>query len=293
MATIGTSIAAVSASNYLTVNNENLTKSIKRLSSGSRLADPVDDAAGVAVSGNLDARIKRLAAAVEGAQNVVSYGQTVDGFMNTLQNIVTRLSELAQRSTNGAFSSSDRLNYQTEFGVLTGQIQGILSNANFNGNRVFNQEVTSGISVAIDASANVDSINTGSIGAVFGFIPLEAATSAVATNVGFLSNLNQAYNELGSTTGAVDAISSLNASIASITTARANVNADISKFNFYIANIRTEKVNVEAANSRIKDLNVADESTNQAKQSILVQAATAMLSQANTTQNIVLQLLQG
>jgi flagellin len=272
MSTIGTSIAAVSASNYLTVNNEALTKSIRRLSSGSRLADPVDDAAGVAVSGNLDARIRRLQAAVEGAQNVISFGQTVDGFLNTMQSIVTRMSELAQRATNGAFSNTDRANYQVEFGKLAGQYTNIIAVSNFNNNAVFAGNGAS-ILTSIDASGNTDVFGAGNVyrGANF--------TSIVVLDI-------------SSTTSAINAIVPLNNMIASITTARAAVNADISKFNFYIANIRTEKVNVEATNSRIKDLNVAEESTNLSKQNILVQAATAMLAQANTTQNTVLQLLQ-
>jgi flagellin len=275
MATIGTSIAAVSASNYLTINNEALTKSIKRLSSGSRLADPVDDAAGVAVSGNLDARIKRLAAAVEGAQNVVSYGQTVDGFLSTLQSIATRMSELAQRATNGAFSTTDRANYNTEYINLAGQFSKIRNEANFNGTTVLNTTALE-VTVAIDASGNTDNLGIGYITA------LDTASTVLTGNP-----------SITTTTAALAAVVGLTNAISNITTARAQVNADISKFNFYISNIRTEKVNVEAANSRIKDLNVADESTNQAKQSILVQAATAMLAQANTTQNIVLQLLQG
>jgi flagellin len=276
MATIGTSIAAVSASNYLTINNEALTKSIKRLSSGSRLADPVDDAAGVAVSGNLDARIKRLVAAVEGSQNVISYGQTVDGFLSTLQGIATRMSELAQRATNGAFSPTDRANYQTEYGIIGAQFSKITAEANFNGSVVLSGTAASGITVAIDASGNTDSLS-----------------GAYVTSLANASSVLTANGTIATTGSAIAAVIDLTNAISNITTARAQVNSDISKFNFYIANIRTESVNVQAANSRIKDLNVADESTNQAKQSILVQAATAMLSQANTTQNIVLQLLQG
>jgi flagellin len=276
MSTIGTSIAAVSASNYLTVNNEMLTKSIRRLSSGSRLADPVDDAAGVAVSGNLDARIKRLAAAVEGAQNLISFGQTIDGFLSTMQSIVTRMSELSQRATNGAFSNQDRANYQVEFGKLGNQFSDIVVKANFNNSTVFTGAGFS-ITTAIDASGNTD---------VFG---ANNAYSGLVFGAGISSILGTTVSDTGS---AIVNIALTNGLISSITTARANVNADISKFNFYISNIRTEKVNVEATNSRIKDLNVADESTVLAKNNILVQAATAMLAQANTTQNTVLQLLQ-
>lgn len=275
MSIIGTNIGAINASNYLTSNNEALTKSIKKLASGSRLADPVDDAAGVAVSGNLDARIKRLTAAVEGAQNVVSYAQTIDGFLSTLQGIVTRMSELAQRATNGAFSSADRANYAVEYTNLCAQYASITTAANFNGNNLFNG-VTSVVTVSIDASSNTD---------FFASNYVTNATGLTAIN-GTLTNTINALSD------ALIVVSGLTAAIVSITTARAQVNSDISKFNFYIQNIRTENVNVQAANSRIKDLNVADESTNLSKQNILVQAATAMLAQANTSQQSVLSLLR-
>src|SRR4051812_44726126 len=103
MSTIGTNVGAVSASFYLTQNNDALATSIRRLASGSRLAIASDDAAGVAVSGKLDARVKRLGAAAEGAANVISFAQTVDGFLKTIQDQLNRMSELAQRASNGAF----------------------------------------------------------------------------------------------------------------------------------------------------------------------------------------------
>jgi flagellin len=270
MSIIGTNIGALNASNYLTQNNEMLTKSIKKLASGSRLADPVDDAAGVAVSGNLDARVKRLVAAVEGSQNIVSFAQTADGFLSTLQSIVTRMSELAQRATNGAFSTADRANYNTEYTNLQTQYSRVVANANFNGQALFTGATD--ITVAIDASANTDVLSSA------------YATAASSAITGVVT--------IATTANALTAVTALTASIASITTARAQVNSDISKFNFYIQNIRTENVNVQAANSRIKDLNVADESTQLSKNNILVQAATAMLAQANSSQQSVLSLLQ-
>jgi flagellin len=269
MATIGTNIGATSASFYLTINNENLTKNIRRLSSGSRIADPVDDAAGVAVSANLDARIARLQAAVEGAQNLISYAQTSDGFLQTIQQQLTRMSELAQRATNGAFSDVDRANYNIEFERLKTQVNQIANNASFNGSTIF----TSGtIAVAISAEGVTDFFLTSSLGN--------------------LSTLGITALTIGSTTGALTAIGSLNAAIQSIARRRAEVNADISKFNFHIQNIRTEKVNVQTANSRIKDLNVAEETTQLSKNNILLQASTAMLAQANTAQQNILTLLR-
>ncbi len=269
MATIGTNVGALNASFYLTLNNESLSKSIRRMSSGSRLADPSDDAAGVAVSGKLDATVRRLQAAAEGSQNLISFAQTTDGFLKSIQEMLTRMSELSQRATNGAFGSQDRANYAVEFEILKSQINRIASNATFNGTILFPPTNTS-VTVSINADGAVDT---------FSLKPISIET--------VLSTIS-----IGSVDSAISSIPVVNAALADITTRRAEVNSDISKFNFHIFNIRTERINVEAANSRIRDLDVAAESTQLSKANILLQSSTAMLAQANTSQQVVLQLLQ-
>jgi flagellin len=270
MSTIGTNVGAINASFFLTTNSEALQRNLRRLSSGSRLAEPSDDAAGVAVSGKMDAAIKRMIAAVEGAQNMISFAQTTDGFLKTLQEQLTRMSELAQRATNGAFGSADRANYNEEFTRLRDQIGSMLSNAQFNSTNVFGNDT---ISVAINAQGTTDTFQL--------------------VNITQLAALGIASSSIETTTNALSAISAVASALQTITTSRARVNADISKFNFHIQNLRTERINVEAANSRIKDLDVAAESTQLSKNNILLQSATAMLAQANTAQQQVLQLLRG
>lgn len=269
MSTIGVNIGAVNASYFLTVNSEALAKNVRRLSSGSRLADPVDDAAGVAVSGKMDATLKRLGAAVEGAQNVISFAQTTDGFLKTIQEQLTRMSELAQRATNGAFGSADRANYDTEFTRIRDQISSMLSQGQFNGTSVFG---TGSISVAINAQGQTDTF--------------------AMVNITNLTGLGINSTTIGTTTAAGSAITAVRTALESITTSRAAVNADISKFSFHIQNIRNESTNISAANSRIKDLDVATESTALSKNNILLQAATSMLAQANQNQQSVLSLLR-
>jgi flagellin len=269
MSTIGTNVGAVNATFWLTVNTEMLSKNVRRLSSGSRLADPTEDAAGVAVSGKMDATLKRLGAAVEGSQNVISFAQTTDGFLKTIQEQLTRMSELSQRATNGAFGSADRANYNTEFSRLRDQVTSMLGQGQFNGTTVFGSGT---ITVAINAQGQTDS---------FSQINYTNATS-----------LGVGASTIGTTTAAGDAITAVRTALESITTARAGVNADISKFSFHIQNIRTESTNLSAANSRIKDLDVASESTALSKNNILLQASTAMLAQANQNQQSVLSLLR-
>jgi flagellin len=270
MSTIGTNVGAINASYFLTTNTEALQKSLRRLSSGSRLADPSDDAAGVAVSGKMDASIKRMIAAVEGAQNMISFAQTTDGFLRTVQEQLTRMSELAQRATNAAFGSADRSNYNQEFTRLRDQISSILTNAQFNGTQVFD---SGQLTVAINSNGATDTFDL--------------------VNLTTLTAIGLDATTISTTTAAHAAITAVTEALQSITTYRAQVNADISKFNFHIQNLRTERINVEAANSRIKDLDVAAESTQLSKNNILLQSATAMLAQANTAQQQVLQLLRG
>lgn len=269
MSTIGTNIGAVNANFWLTVNTEMLSKNVRRLSSGSRLADPTDDAAGVAVSGKMDATLRRLQAAVEGSQNIISFAQTTDGFLSTVQQQLTRMSELAQRATNGAFGSADRANYNTEFTRLRDQIGSMLTNAQFNGTSIFG---TGTISVAVNAQGQTDTF--------------------AQVNMTDITSLGLASTTIGDTSAAGTALTAVRTALESVTTNRAQVNADISKFNFQIQNIRVESTNLSAANSRIKDLDVAAESTALSKNNILLQAATAMLSQANQNQQSVLSLLR-
>ncbi|MEM9399311.1 MAG: flagellin [Verrucomicrobiota bacterium] len=269
MATIGTNVGALNASFYLTLNNEGLNSSIKKLSAGSRLANPVEDAAGVAVSGKLDATVKRLQAASEGSQNVISFAQTADGFLKTVQEQLVRMSELAQRATNAAFGSSDRANYNQEFTTLRDQITNVLTNARFNGESLFGAAT---VSVGINADGNTDTFSK--------------------VNLTNITNLGLNGSSIGTTTLAASAITAVSTALSSITTERANVNSAISKFQFHINNIRTEKINVEAANGRIKDLDVAAETAMLSKQNILLQASTSMLAQANAAQQSVLSLLR-
>jgi flagellin len=270
MAVIGYNSAAVNAAYYLNQNTSALNSSIQELASGSRIADPANDAAGVAVSGQMTAAIAQLGAATQGAQDVISFAQTTDGFLSTIQQQLTRMSELAQEATNGAFGSADRANYSTEFTTLQAQIDTIANNAQFNGSNLF---AAGTVSVAIDSVGTTDTFST--------------------TTVGNTTSLGINGITIGTTTAAATAIGLLNTAITSLTARRATVNADISKFNFYVQNIATESTNLQAANSSIRDVDVATESTALAKNNILVQASSSMLAQANASQQSLLSMLQG
>jgi flagellin len=273
MAVVGTNPSALNATFYLNIADGGLAKSIKRLSSGSKLVDPSDDAAGVAVSSKLDATIRRISAASEGAQNLISFAQTADSFLKVIQDQLTRMSELATRATNGAFSASDRANYNTEFAKLQSNILNQITNAKFNGTRVFDGSQT------VSATVSNDATNIYTLTIANALMNVSDITGTASTNISTAS-------------GATSALAALTTALGYVASSRATVNADVSAVTFYISNLEAEKINTEAANSRIKDLDFAGESTMLAKFNILNQAATAMLAQANTTQQSVLGLLQ-
>ncbi|SDU00054.1 flagellin [Verrucomicrobium sp. GAS474] len=268
MSAIGTNIAALSVATYINQNNEASSRSISRLASGSRLAIPSDDAASVAVSGNLTARVARLGAASTVTQSVVSLAQTVDGFLSTIQSQLTRLGELAQEASNGSFGSADRANYQTEFSTLLSQINLIATSATFDGLSLFSAGT---VTLAVNASGSTDS--------------LVLSTVATATSLG-LSAVS-----ISTVTAATGAITLLTAAISCITSRRASVNADISKFNFYSTNIGYEQTNVISANSAISDVDIASESTKLSQSIILTKFGVSLLAQSNSNQKTVLGLL--
>jgi flagellin len=276
MSVIGYNAAAVNAAYYLNQNTNALNSSIAQLASGSRLADASSDAAGVAVSGNITASIGELGAASQAVQDVVSFAQTTDGFLSTIEQELQRMGELAQSATNGAFGSADRANYATEFTTLATQINSIVQGAQFNGTNLFNTASnpgTSAITVGVDSNGDTASFTT--------------ATLGDTTSLGIQSL------DISTTAGAASAVTALNTALTSLTSQRAQVNASISEFNFYVQNISTETTNLQSANSLISDVDVATESTQLAQNNILVQASSSMLAQANASQNSLLGLLNG
>lgn len=270
MAVVGINTAASNAGFYLNSAALGLSGAIRRLASGDRLTNVEDDAAGVGVSGNLNAGIRKLHAAVDGVQTLISLAQTADGYLKAIQDQLTRMSELALRAHNGTFSSSDRTNYQTEFGQLNSNITNQISNSKFNGIAVFG----AGASVSTVVSANGD-------------VQFTLSLADAASSVSGVSALS-----VSSTAGASAAIGTLTSALESITTDRAQMGAYIDSLSFYMQNLEVERVNVTSTNSRIQDADVAEESVLLAKASILSQAATSMLAQANASPRAVLGLLR-
>lgn len=266
---INTNLQAENAASNLQASQSMLSKSLARLSSGSKIVDPSDDAAGMAVASRLDAQIKRLNAANSNIGNAISFTQTQDGFLKKVGKALDRMSELAVLAQDVTKTDSDRTLYNGEFQTL-GEYISNAATKDFNGISLFS---TTNLNVTIDSDANTFTMNG---------INLGTATYTTATG----SNLTNTSN-------AATALTNVRAAITQLSSDRATVGTYQARLNATSEQLTVSKENLTAASSRIQDVDVAEESTNFARYNILVQAGTAMLAQANTMPQSVLRLLQG
>jgi flagellin len=250
---INTNSAATTASNNLAASNSNLQRSLNRLSSGSKIVNPSDDAGGLAVSMKLSAAAKRSAATATNVANTVSFLQTQDGVLKAVGKILDRMSELATLNMDPTKTTGDKANYGTEFTALSSELTK-LGSEEFNG-------------IGLFGSISVNTTESGG-----GAVSTTAYTMASGLAIGTLSGI----------TTAIDTLS----------TARAANGAAQNRLGFANEVLSVNKSNLEAANSRIVDVDVAAESTQLARWNIMVQAGTAMLAQANQSAQSALRLIQ-
>jgi flagellin len=264
---INTNISAQTSARLLGESSSALAKSLARLSSGSKIVSPEDDAAGLAVATRFDAQINRISAASNNVGNAISFNQTQDGFLKKVSKALDRMSELSILSQDVTKSDADRALYNAEFTTLGAYIDDVATKQ-FNGIDLFGGTA---LDVTIDSDGNTFSMTGVDLGA-------SAYTTATGSTVDTSSN-------------AATALGNVKAAIDQLATDRANIGANISRLSSTNDGLAVLKDNLSAANSRIQDVDVAEESTNFARYNILVQAGTAMLAQANATPQSALRLL--
>ncbi|MEI7566863.1 MAG: flagellin [Opitutaceae bacterium] len=265
---INTNYAATVASNNLAASNTMLQKSLNRLSSGSKIVNPSDDAGGLAVSMSLSAAAVRQGAVASNIGNAVSLLQTQDGALKGSGKVLERISELKVLYSDITKSTSDKANYNTEFLALAQQLTDNATEK-FNGVSLFGSTAIGSVAVTDDGATTVS-------------IAARDLTS-LTTGVGTIT----AATALSGVT-----VAQISTAIENVATMRANNGSEQSRFGFASELVTTNKANLEAANSRIIDVDVAAESTQLARWSILVQAGTSMLAQANQSAQSALKLLQ-
>ena len=254
---INTNLSAQSSANLLMQSSTQLSKSLARLSSGSKVVSPADDSAGLAVSMNIVAQMGRNTAAQNNVGNALSLNQTQDGYLQQVTNALDRMSELAIQSQDVTKSDSDRSLYQQEFNTLSQYVNNVATKE-FNGVSLFNGAA---LNVTVDSDANTFTM-----------------TGVDLTGTNFT---NLSLDTVGTTTGALTALADVKTAISALAADRANIGANMEALTNYSNQLSTLNNNLSAANSEIMDVDVAQESTNYAKYNILVQSGTAMLAQAN------------
>jgi flagellin len=265
---INTNIQAMTAATNLQFSQDMLSKSLSRLSSGSKIINPSDDAAGIAVASRLDSQIKRLEAAKNNVINAISFTQTQDGYLKKIAKALDRMSELTLLAQDVTKSNSDRALYNTEFTQLISYISNSATKE-FNGVSLFSSTT---LNVTLDSEGNTFAMGGVNLGA-------GTYTAALGSNV-------------ATTTAALSALGSVKSAISQLAADRATIGAYQARLNYTSEQLTISKENLAAASSRIQDTDVAEEATQYARYNILVQSGTAMLAQANALPQSVLRLLQ-
>ena len=273
---INTNTTASAATRNLANSTSLLSKSLARLSSGSKITTPEDDAAGLAQSIKFEAQMNRNNAVRSNVGNAVSFTQTQDGFLQKVQSSLDRMSELSVLSQDITKTNTDRSNYTVEFTQLQNYISDI-GTKDFNGVTLF-ADSGAGSAVTIDSDASKFTMN-------------QVDMTTVTAGIGLAQTYTAATTMISTSASAGHALSTIQTAIQNLADMRAKVGANIQRLSMTDDQVNILNENLSAANSRIKDVDVAEESTRFAKANILVQSGTSMLAQANMLPSSALQLI--
>ncbi|MFZ5968973.1 MAG: flagellin [Bacillota bacterium] len=254
---INHNLTALNTHRQLSANTLNAGKSMEKLSSGLRINRAADDAAGLSISEKMRGQIRSMEQATRNAQDGISMVQTAEGALNEVSDMLVRIKELYTQYNNGTYNTTDQANMTAEIAALTAEIQNIGANTKFNGITLLNGSLSKTIQIN-EASTDL-------------------LTIAMSTNISTLD-----ATTLDDTTTEIDNVSS----------ARSTLGALQNRLEHTVNNLSTTTENLTAAESRVRDVDMAKEMSTYTKNNILTQAATAMLAQANQSPQSVLQLLQ-
>jgi flagellin len=269
---IFTNVPSLNAQRHLEGSSNNLNKSLERLSSGLRINSASDDAAGLALADRLRADVRIASQAIRNANDGISAISIGEKALGKVGEILTRLSELASQSATGLVSDTQRSAIQTEFTALVSEVDRISVTTSFNGVNLLSGGTTVALQVGLDGSAN----------SRISFSTVDGSSSGIGLSSVSVSTAGAAQSALGSITTA----------IANVAQSRGSLGAIESRLNTAIQNLRVARENFSSAESRIRDADVAEETANLTRNTILQQAGVAILAQANQQPQLALQLLR-
>ena len=276
-------IPSLTAQRILGVNNNRLALSVERISSGIRINRAADDAAGLAISEGLRSDIRALRQAVRNASDGISLMNVTEGALNEQSGILIRLRELSSQAATGTVGSTERATIQLEFTALRSELDRITATTEFNGAKLINGNLASGVAINSHTLIQIGIENT--------------ADSRIDLNTQInLDSIDSTQLEIHNlsvtaSSEALTALDKINDAIASITASRGKVGAVQNRLTRSIANLSVSVENLTAAESSIRDADIAEEVAELTRNQILVQTATAMVGQANLIPQSVLQLL--
>ena len=305
---INNNITAINSHRQYGINNSNISRNMERLSSGFRVNRAADDAAGLAISEKMRAQIRGLNQASRNSQDAVSLVQTAEGGMQTIQDILQRMREITVQAGNETYNNaSDQIDLdalQAEFDQLIDEIDQIATTTEFNAMPLLNGTPgtpggpnTEERQFTMQIGANHAQTMTISIGRMHTSVLASSSNATGVTNIADLRT--PAGQEIGGRIGALTSqgaartttLQAIDAAINEVSMARANLGAYQNRLEFKIQNLNNQAENISAAESRIRDADMAQMMTEFTRNNILFQASTAMLAQANTLPQSVLQLL--
>jgi flagellin len=284
---INHNMSAIFADRQLKINTGSLDKNMEKLSSGLRIVRAGDDASGLAVSEKMRSQIRGLRQASSNAANGISFIQTSEGYLQESQDILQRLRELSVQSSNGIYTDEDRMQIQVEVSALVNEVDRIASHAQFNGMNMLTGRFarlggqnTVTASMWLQIGANMDQRTRVFIGTM------------TSEALGIRNAGSKQIISLSTPDGANRSIGMLDSALRTINKQRADLGAYQNRLEYAVKGLDIGAENLQAAESRIRDADMATEMVDYTKNAILTQAATAMLAQANTKTQTVLQLLK-
>jgi len=297
MLSLHTNAASLSAQNSLTRTQTSLSTSMTRLSTGYRINSSMDDAAGLQIATRLKAQSSGMSVAMRNTQNSISLMQTADGALNEVNNILTRMKDLATQAADGSSSADDKTAMDAEYNSLTDELSNIFSNTKFGGTKLLSTAAdgklnsATGVTFQIGAdssetmTANFDTELSGAAG---------VTTKITAATSGFISDGTSSTPSTGTvlSTGANAAIGNLSSAIDAVSTLRSKLGAVSNRLDHVYNNLSNISSNTQAATGRIMDVDFATESSSMTSNQMLMQAGTAMLKQTNSMSSMVMSLLQ-
>jgi flagellin len=281
---IGTNIAALQAQRRLNIATANVSKSYERLSSGFRINQASDDAAGLAIADTLRAQVRIANVAIRNANDGISQLSIADSALGEIGSVLGRMAELAQQSANGVFSTTQRSALSQEFLALGSEIERIAVTTQFNGVNIISSPQTTSFQVGFNGQGTASFVVAGVAGT------LQALGLANVNSSAPLFAVNGTTNDLA-VTASRQALDGVNAAIQSLTANRGILGAAQSRLEVAISGISAIRENFAAAESRIRDVDVAAEAAELTRQTVLQQAASAIIAQANQQPALALRLL--